>query len=177
MINSSATILTEQVSPVELLFEGEGANKQLYLTGLLTGANVKNANGRVYPLPTLEKEMKRFVQENVKTNRAFGTLGHDPSTSVDPSKICLVIKEITQKGSEFYGKCLVPDTQAGKLVRALVDAGASLGISTRGLGELKKLPNGLLEVQPNYRLLSIDLVCSPSHPNAYLTPTYEEEEE
>lgn len=149
------------------IFVEEAGQKQLYIEGIFMQAAVKNKNGRFYPTQILENAVNTYIEEAVKTNSAIGELNHPKSPIPNPNKASHRIVELHKDGNDFYGKALVLDTRQGKQVRALIEGGVRMGVSSRGLGTCKAV-NGVNEVQNNYVLKCVDVVHNPSAPNAFV---------
>ena len=127
-----------------------------------------NRNGRWYPLPVLSKEADRYNSEYVKKNRAFGELGHPENPQINLDRVSHMITSLDRDGNNFIGKAKILDTPNGKVVKSLLSGGASLGVSTRGVGSLKP-HNGYQQVQDDYRLATAaDIVADPSAPAAFV---------
>jgi hypothetical protein len=128
----------------------------------------KNKNGRVYPLPVLEKEVNRYVKEYVEPKRAFGELGHPDGPTVNLDRASHMITSLVKEGKNFVGRAKVLDTPNGKIVKCLIDEGARLGVSSRGMGTLK--PDKKAQVVQNdfYLATAADIVADPSAPNAFV---------
>lgn len=142
-------------------------------------AGIPNRNKRIYPVPTLQKEVNRYVTENVAKNRAYGELNHPSGPNINGDRIAILIKELRQDGNDFKGKALVASTPMGDIVRGLLKDGASLGVSSRALGTLKPLKSQneeLSEVQDDLRLLAVDVVTDPSAPAAFVNGIMENHE-
>lgn len=149
------------------LVEGTG-EKRHYLEGIFAQAGVANKNKRVYPLPVLQNEITRFTKENISKNRAYGELGHPTGPNINLDRVAMHIKSFRQEGNDFIGKGLITSTPMGNIVKGLLSDGANLGVSTRALGSLKPMKDGLNEVQSDLRLLAVDIVSDPSAPGAYV---------
>ena len=131
-------------------------------------AEQKNRNGRIYPMETMQKEVGRYNKQFVTTNRAFGELGHPDGPTINLERVSHLIKEITQDGNNFMGKAKVMDTPYGKIVKNLIDEGAKLGVSSRGMGSLKS-QGGSQIVQGDFHLATAaDIVADPSAPMAFV---------
>lgn len=158
-------LITEQFWDVSL---NEDRNeKKLYIEGIFLQAETPNKNNRIYRRELLEREVNRYNEEFVKTNRALGELNHPKSPDPDPEKATHRVTELTQNGNDFYGKALILDTPKGQIVKALLDGGTKLGVSSRGMGSWEER-SGLNEVQDDYRLCCIDIVSNPSAPKAFV---------
>jgi hypothetical protein len=159
--------LNNTVRPVEVLDEASGQKKQ-FIEGIFMQSNVVNRNHRIYPKHILAKEVRRFIAENVNRNSAYGELSHPSGPNINPDRICIHIRSLTEDGDNWRGKALVASTPMGEVVRGLLKDGANLGVSTRALGSLKPLQGEVNEVQDDLRLLAIDVVTDPSAPDAYV---------
>jgi hypothetical protein len=151
------------------LIEETGKPKQYFIEGIFMQSEMKNKNGRVYPLNVLEKEVNRYVKEYVTPKRAFGELGHPDGPTVNLDRASHMITSLVKEGKNFVGRAKVLDTPNGKIVKCLIDEGARLGVSSRGMGTLK--PNNSNEqiVQKDFYLASAaDIVADPSAPNAFV---------
>jgi len=140
-----------------------------FIKGPFMQANIKNRNGRMYPAEVLDKEVSRYVTENVAKNRAYGELGHPTSPTINLDRVSHMIKELTRDGDNFIGKAkIMTETPMGRIVKNLMDEGASLGVSSRGMGSLKN-KSGVAEVQNDFYLATAaDIVADPSAPDAFV---------
>jgi hypothetical protein len=142
--------------------------KEYFIEGIFMQANKANRNGRIYPTEVLEKEVKRYNKEYVMKNRAFGELGHPQGPSINLERVSHMIKELYQDGDNFMGKAKIMDSPYGNIVKNLIKEGASLGVSSRGMGSLKS-KNGINEVQKDFYLATAaDIVADPSAPDAFV---------
>ena len=163
-------LITEVTETVEYLSEAkEDGSKDYFIKGPFMQANIKNRNGRMYPAEVLDKEVKRYVTENVAKNRAYGELGHPTSPTINLDRVSHMIKELTRDGDNFIGKAkITTETPMGRIVKNLMDEGASLGVSSRGMGSLKN-KSGVAEVQNDFYLATAaDIVADPSAPDAFV---------
>ena len=142
-------LITEHTEDVQYLEEKVGDKKNLFIEGIFLQAEQKNRNGRVYPFPILEREVKRYNDKYVDQNRAFGELGHPQGPTVNLDRVSHMITELKADGNNFVGKAKIMDTPMGKIVSSLMTEGAQLGVSSRGMGSLKE-KNGINEVQDLY---------------------------
>lgn len=162
-------LFTDLVEDVQVLKEGTGDVTQYYIQGPFIQGNKKNRNGRVYPTTILEKEVSNYVETHVNKKRAFGELGHPEGPTINLDRVSHMIVELVQDGNNFIGKAKIMDTPSGKIVKSLMDEGAQLGVSTRGMGTLKPNSNGYQEVQDDFSLATAgDIVADPSAPDAYV---------
>ncbi len=161
-------LITEHTEDVQYLEEKVGDKKNLYIKGVFLQAEQKNRNGRVYPLPILEREVKRYNDKYIDQNRAFGELGHPQGPTVNLDRVSHMITELEADGTNFVGKAKIMDTPMGKIVSSIMNEGAQLGVSSRGMGSLKE-KNGINEVQDDYYLATAaDIVADPSAPNCFV---------
>lgn len=161
------TELNEQVSIITET--EEQGKKSYYIEGIYLQGDIKNRNGRVYPVPVLEKEVMRYVKENVENNRAYGELGHPDGPNINLERVSHMIKSLRREGNDFIGKAKILETPYGLIVRNLLAEGAGIGVSSRGMGTLKPNTQGIMEVQDDFRLATAaDIVADPSAPKAYV---------
>lgn len=146
----------------------ESSPKRMYLEGKFMAGNIGNKNGRIYPITVLENETNRYIAENVKQNRAYGELGHPASPIINLDRVAIHIKNLRCEGNDIVGKALIASTPMGQIVKGLIEDGANLGVSTRGLGTLKTNKQGLNEVQNDFKLAAVDVVSDPSGPNCFV---------
>lgn len=151
--------------------------KQVFIEGIFLQAGIKNRNGRVYPSHIMEQEVNRYINEKVATNRAYGELGHPAGPQINLERVSHLIKELRKDGDNYIGKALVTEgTPYGAIVKGLLESGANLGVSSRGLGSLKQR-NGIMEVQSDFRLATAgDVVADPSAPDAMVRGLMEDVE-
>ena len=147
------------------LLEGEEGNKKMYIQGIFMQGNIQNKNKRMYPTKTLVKECERYNKEVVEQNQALGELNHPERISVDPEKASHRIVKMWVEGNNVMGKALVLDTPSGKIVKALLDGGTRIGVSSRAVGTTKQMES-YNEVQDDFRLSCVDIVMNPSAPDA-----------
>lgn len=147
----------------------EEGKKNYFIEGIFMQGDIKNRNGRVYPAQVIAKEVNRYNREFVEKNRAFGELGHPSGPTINLDRVSHMITELKQDGSNFTGKAKIMDTPMGKVVKNLMDEGATLGVSSRGMGSLKQNKQGIMEVQNDFMLATAgDIVADPSAPNAFM---------
>jgi len=152
--------------------EQETKTRKYYIEGVFLQAEQKNRNGRIYPLPILEREVKRFNENYIQKNRALGELNHPESPSVNPERACHIIRELRKEGTNWVGKSQVTSEGLGKIVRGLIEDGVQLGVSSRGLGTLRE-DSGIKYVNEDYYMSTIDVVSDPSAPDAWVNGIYE----
>lgn len=161
-------LITEMIQDVKVITEEKNGVTSLYITGPFLVGEQKNRNGRVYPQRILEKEVKRYNEEYVTRNRAFGELGHPDSPSINLDRVSHLITNLKQEGATFIGKAKILETPMGKIARSLLEGGATLGVSSRGMGSLKE-QDGVNLVQDDYYLATAaDIVADPSAPGAFV---------
>lgn len=159
--------LTEEVK--YLVEEKEKGKKEFYIEGIFLQGAIQNRNGRVYPVEVLEKEVKRYNEEYVVKNRAYGELGHPQGPSINLERVSHITKSLVREGSNFIGKAKIMDTPYGNIVKNLMSEGAMLGVSSRGMGSLKVNKEGVNEVQDDFFLATAaDIVADPSAPDAFV---------
>ena len=159
--------LTEEVK--YLVEEKTPGKKDYYIEGVYLQGNKQNRNNRVYKADILEKEVKRYTEEYINKNRAFGELGHPQGPTINLERSSHIIKSLVREGDDFIGKAKVLDTPYGQIVKNLINEGAQLGVSSRGMGSLKENKNGIMEVQDDFYLATAaDIVADPSAPDAFV---------
>lgn len=165
-------LIKELVSPemveTKTLLEESTGQKSYYIAGPFLQAEVKNRNGRVYPLQTMMREVARYTQEMVAEKRAMGELGHPDNPSINLDRASHLIVSLEQNGNDFFGKAKVMSTPMGQIVKNLIDEGVKLGVSSRGLGTLKSTPQGNVVGEDFYLATAADVVADPSAPNAFV---------
>jgi hypothetical protein len=163
-------LICEQIENVRYVTEAkESGKKDYFIEGVFMQADLQNRNGRVYPVSILEKECARYMKEAVQQNRAYGELGHPSGPSINLDRVSHMIKELRQDGSNFIGRAKIMDTPMGNIVKNLMDEGASLGVSTRGMGSIRENKQGFMEVQDDFHLATAaDIVADPSAPDAFV---------
>ena len=172
-------LIKEHTETVNYLIEEdkETGTKNYNIEGVFLQSDIKNRNGRIYPTEILDKEVKRYMKENVKKNRAYGELGHPDSPTINLDRVSHMIKDLKLEGKNFVGKAKIMDTPYGKIVKSLIDEGASLGVSSRGMGSLKTTKDGTSEVQKDFMLATAaDIVADPSAPDAFVRGVMEGKE-
>ena len=140
----------------------------VFIEGVFLQSDLKNKNGRIYPKEIMQREVNRYVEENVNTKRAYGELGHPEGPTVNLDRVSHMIVSLKEDGSNYIGKAKVMDTPMGRIVKELISEGAQLGVSSRGLGSLKER-GGINEVQDDFMLATAaDIVADPSAPDAFV---------
>ena len=161
-------LIAEEVTNVRFITEKVNGKTEHFIEGVFMQAEKQNRNGRVYPKDVLGKEAARYNTEYVQKNRAFGELGHPDSPTINLDRVSHMITKLYPDGNNFIGKAKILDTPNGKIVKSLLDGGATLGVSTRGVGSLKP-QNGYQVVQDDFHLATAaDIVADPSAPDAFV---------
>lgn len=162
-------LICEVLEEVQLVTEEkEDGKKDFFIEGVFMQADLQNRNGRIYPMPVMEKEVNRYVKEYVNTKRAFGELGHPEGPQINLDRISHMITELKRDGSNIIGRAKILETPMGNIARNIIQGGGSLGVSSRGMGSLKER-NGIMEVQDDFTLATAaDIVADPSAPGAFV---------
>ena len=160
-------LITEMFDDFEVLTEGANG-KDLKIRGVFMQAETKNRNGRIYPVSVLQKEVKRYTKELVEKKRAFGELGHPEGPTVNLDRVSHLIEELKPDGNNIIGKAKILDTPNGKIVKELLNAGAKLGVSSRGMGTLEKKGQTNYVKDDFYLATAGDIVADPSAPEAFV---------
>ena len=162
-------LITEEVSSAEYIVEEADNGKKNYkIRGIFMQADMKNRNGRIYPMETLAKEVKRYNKEFVDAKRAFGELGHPDGPTVNLERVSHMITSLTPEGKNFVGEAKIMDTPYGKIVKNLIDEGAKLGVSSRGMGSLENKGGSNYVGRDFYLATAADIVADPSAPDAFV---------
>ena len=161
-------LITETVEDIQTLVEAnESGGKTYKLRGVMMESDVQNRNGRIYENKILKKETNRYLNEYVLKNRALGELNHPSGPTVNLDRVSHMITNLKENGKQIMGEAKIIDTPMGNIVKNLIDAGAKLGVSSRGMGSLEKR-NGVNYVKEDFTLAAIDIVADPSAPNAFV---------
>lgn len=162
-------LISEHVEDIEYITEADEDGKKNYkIRGVFMEADVKNRNNRMYPMQVLEKEVKRYNKEYVQQKRAFGELGHPDGPTVNLERVSHMITKLYPDGKQFVGEAKVMDTPYGKIVKNLIDEGAKLGVSSRGMGSLEPRRDMHVVKDDFYLATAADIVADPSAPNAFV---------
>ena len=162
-------LISEHVEDIEYITEADDDGKKNYkIRGVFMEADVKNRNNRMYPMQVLEKEVKRYNKEYVQQKRAFGELGHPDGPTVNLERVSHMITKLYPDGKQFVGEAKVMDTPYGKIVKNLIDEGAKLGVSSRGMGSLEPRRDMHVVKDDFYLATAADIVADPSAPNAFV---------
>lgn len=167
--------VTEEIKYISELNEETG-KKSHFIEGVFLQSNLKNRNGRIYPKEVMQKEVARYTAEAIDKKRAYGELGHPDGPTVNLDRVSHMIVGLKEDGDNYIGRAKILDTPMGRIVKELIDEGASLGVSSRGLGSLKE-KDGANEVQEDFMLATAaDIVADPSAPDAYVQGIMENKE-
>ena len=159
--------VTEEIKYISELNEETG-KKSHFIEGIFMQGDLKNRNGRIYPSSVLEKEMVRYQKDFIETKRALGELGHPDGPTINGDRVSHLITEMKRDGSNFTGKAKILGTPMGEIVKTFMDEGVKIGVSTRGLGSVKPTKDGIMEVQDDFHLATVDIVTDPSGPNCFV---------
>jgi hypothetical protein len=161
-------LIKEITETVSYLVEDSNGKKSLHIEGPFLVAEKKNRNGRLYEYNTMKKEVSRYTEEYINKHRAFGELGHPESPSINLDRVSHMITSLKEDGNQWIGKAKILDTPMGNIAKSLIEGGAQLGVSSRGMGSLKNV-NGVNVVQPDFYLATAaDIVADPSAPGAFV---------
>ena len=162
-------LFSEAIEEVQYITEAkEGGGKNYKIKGIFLQADIKNRNGRVYPMEVLEKEVTRYNKKFINENRAYGELGHPEGPTVNLERVSHMVTELYPDGKNFIGEAKIMETPMGKIVKNIMDEGGKLGVSSRGMGSLDQ-KNGANYVRDDFYLATAaDIVADPSAPNAFV---------
>ena len=168
-MTQTVKLISEEIQDVEYICEQkEDGNKNYKIKGVFMQADIKNRNGRVYPMEVLNKEVRRYNKEYINEKRAFGELGHPDGPTVNLERASHMITKLYPDGKNFIGEAKIMSTPMGEIVKTLMDEGAKLGVSSRGMGSLDQ-KNGANYVRDDFYLATAaDIVADPSAPNAFV---------
>ena len=170
-------LITETIENIEVLTEEKDNGKKYYrIQGVFMQADIKNRNGRVYPVETLAKEVARYTKEFINKKRAFGELGHPDGPTVNLERVSHMITSLKPEGKNFIGEAKIMDTPYGKIVKNLIDEGAQLGVSSRGMGSIQRTNNKNVVGRDFYLATAADIVADPSAPDAFVEGIMENKE-
>ena len=169
-------LITEQIEPVEILTEEKDGKKSTYIKGVFLQTEITNRNGRMYKYETMEREVGKYNEEFIKRGRALGELGHPEGPTINLDRVSHKIVELQPEGKNFVGKAKLLETPMGKIAKNLLEEGVQLGVSSRGLGSLRK--EGTTSIVADDFILSTaaDIVADPSAPDAFVQGIYEGKE-
>ena len=170
-------LITETIEDIEVLTEANTSGGKNYkIRGVFMQADIKNRNGRVYPVETLAKEVARYTKEFINKKRAFGELGHPDGPTVNLERVSHMITSLKPEGKNFIGEAKVMDTPYGKIVKNLIDEGAQLGVSSRGMGSIQQSQGRNVVGKDFYLATAADIVADPSAPDAFVEGIMENKE-
>jgi len=162
-------LIREEVESVEFIVEQKNGKKSMYIEGVFLQGNIKNRNGRMYPMETLRREVGRYNENHVQSGRALGELGHPDGPTVNLDRVSHKIISLRESGSNFIGKAKILSTPMGKIASSLIEEGVKLGVSSRGIGSLKQTREGVNIVGDDFMLATAaDIVADPSAPDAFV---------
>lgn len=162
-------LIREEIEQVEFIVENKDGKKSLYIEGVFLQGDIKNRNGRMYPMETLRREVERYNENHVLAGRALGELGHPDGPTVNLDRVSHKIVSLRESGSNFIGKAKILSTPMGKIAESLISEGVKLGVSSRGIGSLKLTREGTNIVGDDFMLATAaDIVADPSAPDAFV---------
>ena len=169
-------LITETIEDVQVITEGKGDSKKLYIEGVFLQSELKNRNGRMYPFSVLQKEVNRYNEEYIKTSRALGELGHPDGPTVNLDRVSHRIVSLEEDGTNFRGKAQILDTPMGKIASSLIGEGVKLGVSSRGMGSIDKREDVNVVMDDFMLATAADIVADPSAPDAFVNGIMEGKE-
>ena len=169
-------LITETIEDVQVITEGKGDSKKLYIEGVFLQSELKNRNGRMYPFSVLQKEVNRYNEEYIKTSRALGELGHPDGPTVNLDRVSHRIVSLAEDGTNFRGKAQILDTPMGKIASSLLGEGVKLGVSSRGMGSIDKREDVNVVMDDFMLATAADIVADPSAPDAFVNGIMEGKE-
>ena len=162
-------LIREEIESVEFLVEQKNGKKSMYIEGVFLQGNIKNRNGRMYPMETLRREVGRYSENHIQSGRALGELGHPEGPTVNLDRVSHKIVSLKENGSNFIGKAKILSTPMGKIASSLIEEGVKLGVSSRGVGSLQQTKEGFAVVGEDFMLATAaDIVADPSAPDAFV---------
>ena len=162
-------LITEEIESAKVLVEEKDGKKSMFIEGIFLQGNLKNRNGRFYPVETLQKEVNRYTESFISKGRALGELGHPDGPTVNLDRVSHKIVDLHKEGTNFIGKAKLLDTPMGKIAQSLIDEGVQLGVSSRGMGSLRDTNEGYKVVGEDFMLATAaDIVADPSAPDAFV---------
>ena len=169
-------LITETIEDVQVITEGKGDSKKLYIEGVFLQSELKNRIGRMYPFSVLQKEVNRYNEEYIKTSRALGELGHPDGPTVNLDRVSHRIVSLAEDGTNFRGKAQILDTPMGKIASSLLGEGVKLGVSSRGMGSIDKREDVNVVMDDFMLATAADIVADPSAPDAFVNGIMEGKE-
>ena len=169
-------LIAEEITQVEFLSEEKEGKKNHFIEGVFLQAELQNKNGRKYPVKTLEREVAKYEEHHIRKGRALGELGHPDGPSINLDRVSHKIESLKQEGNNFIGRAKILETPMGNIAKNLLNEGVRLGVSSRGMGSLKK-EEGCNVVCDDFMLATAaDIVADPSAPDAFVQGIYEGKE-
>jgi hypothetical protein len=170
-------LIREEIETVEVIVEQRNGKKSLFIEGVFLQGEIKNRNGRMYPIQTLANEVNRYSENFVQKGRALGELGHPDGPTVNLDRVSHKITSLRQEGNNFIGKAQILSTPMGNIAKSLLGEGVKLGVSSRGVGSLNKCSEGYSVVGEDFTLATAaDIVADPSAPDAFVNGIMEGKE-
>lgn len=170
-------LIKEVSESVNLVTEAKDGKKEHFIEGIFLQSELKNRNGRMYPESVMDKEVARYMKEQVEQNRAYGELGHPDTPSINLDRVSHLIVSLRKEGKNYVGKAKILETPMGQIAKGLLEGGANLGVSSRALGSLKSNNEGIQIVQDDFMLsTAADIVADPSAPDAFVRGIMESKE-
>ena len=162
-------LIREEIEAVDFVVEERNGKKNMFIEGIFLQGDLKNRNGRMYPMETLRREVLRYTENHVNSGRALGELGHPDGPTVNLDRVSHKIVSLKENGSNFIGKAKILSTPMGKIAESLIGEGVKLGVSSRGIGSLKQTREGVNVVGDDFMLsTAADIVADPSAPDAFV---------
>ena len=162
-------LIREEIEQVEVIVEERNGKKSMFIEGIFLQGDLKNRNGRMYPMETLRREVQRYTENHVQAGRALGELGHPDGPTVNLDRVSHKIVSLKENGNNFIGKAKILSTPMGKIAESLISEGVKLGVSSRGIGSLKQTREGVNIVGDDFMLsTAADIVSDPSAPDAFV---------
>ena len=169
-------LITETIEDVKLVTEEKDGKKLLYIEGVFLQSELKNRNGRMYPFSVLDREVKRYNEEYIKSKRALGELGHPDGPTINLDRVSHRITDLRAEGNNFIGKAQILDTPMGNIAKNLLDEGVQLGVSSRGMGSIQKSEDCNVVADDFMLTTAADIVADPSAPDAFVNGIMEGKE-
>jgi len=162
-------LIREEIETVDFIVEERNGKKNMFIEGIFLQGDLKNRNGRMYPMETLRREVQRYTENHIQAGRALGELGHPDGPTVNLDRVSHKIVSLRENGSNFIGKAKILSTPMGKIAESLINEGVKLGVSSRGIGSLKQTREGINVVGDDFMLsTAADIVSDPSAPDAFV---------
>ena len=162
-------LIREEIESVDFIVEEKNGKKSMFIEGIFLQGDLKNRNGRMYPMETLRREVQRYTEAHINSGRALGELGHPDGPTVNLDRVSHKIVSLKESGTNFIGKAKILSTPMGKIAESLISEGVKLGVSSRGIGSLKQTREGINIVSDDFMLsTAADIVADPSAPDAFV---------